>query len=83
MDFEFLLSAILDFYRQNQVVALLGVAAVVGYAVWRPKSALRMLLFLAFAAGAFYVATFFTDSLDGGIKQKDQMIHKSDRMLKD
>lgn len=83
MNFEFLFSALLDFYQQNQVVALLGVSALVGYALWRPKSALRMLVFLVFAAGAFYIATFFTDSLDSGIKQKDQMIHKSDRMLKD
>ncbi len=83
MDFADLLPALIGFAGQNRVAVGLIVAGLVGYALWRPKSALRLVALLAFVGAAFYFATLFTDSLAGGVKQKDQMIRKSEKVLND
>lgn len=81
--FEQHLESTLIFFKTNPVVAGVIVLFVAICFYSKPKESLKLVAFLAFLVIAFYIITLLAGALGSGSSQKDQMIYKTEKALKD
>jgi hypothetical protein len=63
--------------KNNPALAFALAALILALVFYKPREIGKFLIFGLFISVVFYFIILFTETLDIGSKQKDQMIHKS------
>lgn len=81
MNSHHLLELAMMFFRQYTLLAVVLAAAVALFALARPKEFGKLLLVVGFLAAVLYVLSLIGGTMETGIKEKDQMIYKTQNAL--
>lgn len=83
MSFSHIIELVTDYARSYPLLAAAaGVAALI-YIYFKPKQALKFGLFLAFVAAVFYILSYIREGTGSGMAQKESMLYKTERALKE
>jgi hypothetical protein len=81
--FEQHLETTLIFFKTNPVVAGVIILFIAICFYSKPKESLKLVAFITFLIVAFYIITLLAGALGSGSSQKDQMIYKTDKAIRD
>jgi len=82
MDFNALIEKCLLYFQNNKAIALAIIVALCLFGYLKPKQFFKLLMLSLFLGVVLYIVSLLGESTTTGIQQKDQMMHKSEELLK-
>lgn len=82
MDFNTLLESCQLYFQNNKWVALALIAALCVFGYLKPKQFFKLLILSLFVGAVLYIVSLLGESSTTGMEQKDQMLRKSQELLK-
>ncbi len=82
MNFNTLSEKCQFFFQNHKAIALAIIGALCIFGYLKPKEFFKLLMLALFLGVVLYIVSLLGESATTGIEQKDQMMHKSEELLK-
>jgi len=81
MEFNQIVAPVSDFFHDNMIISILGLASVAALLYESPKKTLKCLIILGALVGAVYFIGLYGKSSDLGVGAKEELTTKTKKAL--